>query len=164
VLRRTLSRRPIPPFRGETTNSYLYRLAVANHVHPDDLRAHLPGTRRPASITVENLAAAAGRSAHGLTYALPELGPTPRPTPIPPMPVRVRRTICWRCAARRDAFTFAVTWKPAEVTLCPNHRIWLGLPGRSHRGRQYDVRDLPTSFMPNDATTDWPDDKKRCNR
>ncbi|GGN99086.1 hypothetical protein GCM10010112_92570 [Actinoplanes lobatus] len=29
------------------------------------------------------------------------------------------------------------------MTLCPNHRIWLGLPGRSHRGRQYDVHDLP---------------------
>jgi hypothetical protein len=25
----------------------------------------------------------------------------------------------------------------------PDRRIWLGLPGRNHRGRQYDVRDLP---------------------
>jgi hypothetical protein len=135
--------RPIPPFRGETTHSYLYRLAVANHIHPDDLRAHLTGTRRPASITVENLAAATGRSARGLSYALLELRPDNVPDADPPMPVHVRRTICWRCAVRRDAFVFAVTWTPAEVTLCPNHRIWLGLPGRSHRGRQYDVGDLP---------------------
>lgn len=135
--------RPIPPFRGETTKSYLYRLAVANHVHPDDLRAYLTGTRSPASITVESLAAATGRSARILSYALPELRPDTAPDADPPMPVHVRRTICWRCAVRRDAFVFAVTWKPAEVTLCPNHRIWLGLPGRSHRGRQYDVHDLP---------------------
>lgn len=33
---------PVPPFTGETTKSYLYRLAVANQLHPDDLRAHLP--------------------------------------------------------------------------------------------------------------------------
>jgi hypothetical protein len=57
--------------------------------------------------------------------------------------VYVRRTICWRCAARRSAFTFAVTWKPAEVTLCPSHPIWLGPPVRAHRGGQYDVHDLP---------------------
>jgi hypothetical protein len=131
--------RPIPPFRGETTNSYLYRLAVTNRVHPDDLRAHLTGTRQRAPITVEGLAAKTGRSAHSLIHALPEL----RPDTDPLLSVHVRRTICWRCAARRGAFIFAVTWQPAEVTLCPTHQIWLGPPVRAHRGAQYDVRDLP---------------------
>jgi hypothetical protein len=28
----------------------------------------------------------------------------------PPLPAHVRRTVCRRCAARRSAFTFAVTW------------------------------------------------------
>lgn len=134
---------PVPPFHGETTNSYLYRLAVANHIHPDDLRAHLAGIRQRAPITVEHLAAVTGRSRRSLSHALPELRPDAAPGPDPPVPVHVRRTICWRCAARRGAFIFAVTWQPAEVTLCPRHLIWLGPPVRAHRGGQYDVRDLP---------------------
>lgn len=136
--------RPIPPFSGETTRSYLYRLAVANQLHPDDLRAHLTGTRHRAPITLEGLAAATGRSPRSLSYALPELRPDIAPGTDPPVPVYVRRTVCWRCAARRSAFVFAVTWQPAEVTLCPNHLVWLGPPVRAHRGGgQYDVRDLP---------------------
>jgi hypothetical protein len=134
---------PIPPFLGETTNSYLYRLALANQLHPDDLRAHLAGTRHHAPITLDSLAAVTGRSPHGLGHALPELRPNTTPLDDPPLPVHVRRTICWRCAARRGAFRFATTWQPAELTLCPNHLIWLGLPVRTHHGDQYDVRDLP---------------------
>lgn len=134
---------PIPPFLGETTKSYLYRLAVANHLHPDDLRVHLAGTRQSLPITLDSLAAATGRSPNSLAYALPELQPGAFPGADPPLPVHVRRTVCWRCAARRNAFPFAVTWQPAEVTLCPEHRIWLGSPVRAHRGGQYDVGDLP---------------------
>jgi hypothetical protein len=136
---------PIPPFLGETTNSYLYRLAVANRLHPDDLGAHLTGTRHRAPITVAGLAAATGRSPHSLGHALPELRPDTAPGADPPLSVHVRRTICWRCAARRGAFVFAVTWRPVEVTLCPSHLIWLGPPVRAYRGGQYDVRvrDLP---------------------
>ncbi|MDT5116651.1 MAG: TniQ [Mycobacterium sp.] len=148
---------PIPPFRGETTNSYLYRLAVANHVHPDDLRAHLTGTRGSASITVENLAAATGRSAHDLSYALPELRPDTTPDADPPIPVHVRRTICWRCAVRRDAFIFAVTWTPAEVTLCRTTASGSGSPGATTAAGNTTSTTCPTSSTPNDATTDWPD-------
>lgn len=133
----------IPPFLGETTNSYLHRLAVANHLHPDDLRAHLAGTRHHALITLDSLAAATARSPRSLSHALPELRPGAPPGAAPPLPVHVRRTICWRCAARRSAFRFATTWQPAEVTLCPNHPIWLGPPVRAHRGGQHDVGDLP---------------------
>jgi hypothetical protein len=61
----------------------------------------------------------------------------------PPVPVHVRHTVCYRCAARRSAFIFAVIWQPAEVTICPSHLIWLGPLVRAHRGAQYDVRDMP---------------------
>jgi hypothetical protein len=135
--------RPVPPFLGETTKSYVYRLAVANHLHPDDLRAHLTGTRQHTPITLHGLAAATGRSPHILSHALPELCLGTLPDANPPLPAHVRRTVCWRCAIRRGAFIFAVVWQPAEVTLCPHHRIWLGPPVRGRHSGQYDVRDVP---------------------
>ncbi len=133
----------IPPFPGETTTSYLYRLAVANQIHPADLQAHLTGTRQPAPVTLDGLAAATGRSPRCLSYALPELRPGIKPGTDPVLPAHVRRTICWRCSARRGAFRFAITWQPAEVSICLSHRVWLGPPVRAHHGGQYDVGDLP---------------------
>lgn len=135
--------RPIPPFPGETTNSYLHRLAVANQLQSGDLRAHLTGTRHHAPITLDGLAAATGRSPHSLSHALPELRPGTTPGADPVLPAHIRRTTCWRCAARRGAFRFATTWRPAEVNICPSHLIWLGPPVRAYRSDQYDVRDLP---------------------
>ncbi|MDW5323827.1 hypothetical protein [Plantactinospora sp. KLBMP9567] len=84
-----------------------------------------------------------GRSPHILIHALPELRPGIDRNTGPPLPVHVRRTICWRCAGLRSAFIFAITWKPAEITLCPRHLIWLGPPVRTHHGLQYDVHHLP---------------------
>jgi len=104
---------------------------------------HLTGIRQYAPITVEALSAATGRPSRSLIYALPELRTGTTPGADPPVPVHVRRTVCYRCAARRSAFIFAVTWQPAEVTICPNHGIWLGPLVRAHRGGQYDVRDVP---------------------
>ena len=135
--------RPIPPFEGETTASYLYRLAVANQLQPGDLQAHLAGTRHQALVTLDGLAAATGRSPRCLSYALPELRPGTPPGADPVLPGHVRRTICRRCAARRGAFQFATVWQPAEVSICPFHRIWLGPAVRTHHGGQYDVGDLP---------------------
>jgi hypothetical protein len=135
--------RPVPPFLGETITSYLYRLAVASQLQPADLHAHLTGTRQHGPVTLDNLAAATGRSHRSLGYALPELRPGAMPRADPVLPGHVRRTVCWRCAARRDAFPFATVWQPAEASICPSRLIWLGsgAPAR-HRG-QYDVGDLP---------------------
>ncbi len=135
--------RPIPPFPGETTASYLHRLAMANQLQPGDLRAHLTGTRQPSPVTLDGLAAATGRSPHCLSYALPELRPgtTPGADPVPP--AHVRRTICWRCAARRGDSRFATVWQPAEVNICSSHLIWLGSAVRAHRSGQHYVGDLP---------------------
>jgi hypothetical protein len=134
---------PIPPFPGETTPSYLHRLAIANQLQPADLRAHLTGTRHPAPITLDGLATATGRSPHCLHHALPELRPDTTPGADPVLPAHIRGTICWRCAARRGTFRFATTWRPIEVNICPTHLIWLGPPVRAHRGGQYDIGDLP---------------------
>lgn len=134
---------PVPPFTGETTQSYLYRLAVANQLHPDDLRAHLTGTRQHAPIAVDSLAAATGRAPQALLHALPEMRQPTQPGVDPKIPGHARRTVCRHCAARRDAFPFAVTWLPTEVNVCPHHMIWLGRSVRGHSAAQYYIGGLP---------------------
>jgi hypothetical protein len=131
--------RPVPPFPGETTLSYLHRLAAANQIRTSDLCAHLAGTPRPGPVSLDALAAATGRSPGSLARALPEL----RPAFDPAAAAYVRRTVCWRCAARRGAFRLAVTWLPAEVNLCPSHPVWLGPVISTYRGPQHDVGNAP---------------------
>jgi hypothetical protein len=135
--------RPVPPFPGETTASYIYRLAVANKIHPADLQAHLAGRREHGPVTLDALAATTGRLQRSLAYALPELRPGTLLRAGPVLPGHVRRTVCWRCAARRDAFPYAIVWQPAEACICPAHRIWLGSAAYPRHRGQYDVGDLP---------------------
>lgn len=135
--------RPIPPFPGETTASYLHRLAAANQLQPGALRAYLTGARQSSPVTLDGLAAVTGRSPRGLSYALPELRPGTTPGADPVLPAYVRRMICWRCAARRGAFRFATVWQPAEVSICPSHLIWLGSGVHAQRSGQHYVGDLP---------------------
>jgi len=131
--------RPVPPFPGETTGSYLYRLARANELHPPDLRAHLAGRREHGPVSLGALAAATGRPRHALSWALPEL----RPGAGSELSGYVRRTVCWRCAARRGSYPYADVWQPAETCLCLSHRIWLGSAAHPRLRRQYDVAGLP---------------------
>jgi TniQ len=134
----------VSPFHRETLASYLYRLATANQLHPDDLYAHLTGTRRTrVPITLHALAAATGRSPNSLSHALPELWPVTTPAAHPPASQLTRRTVCRHCAARRDAFQFASTWQPPEVNICPKHRIWIGPPVHGRSVAQLDVSDAP---------------------
>jgi hypothetical protein len=134
---------PVPPFPGETTASYLYRLAVANELHPDDLRIHLAGRRRPGPVALDALAAATGRSQRALAWALPEMRPGAAPRADPVLPGHVRRRVCWRCAARRGVFSYATVWQPAEACTCPAHRIWLGSAAHPRHRGQYDISALP---------------------
>jgi hypothetical protein len=131
--------RPVPPFPGETTASYIYRLARANELHPADLRAHLTGRRDREPVTLDALAAATGRPRHALALALPELWPGSARA----LSGYVRRTVCWRCAARRNTFPYASVWQPAEICLCLSHRIWLGSAAHPRLRFQYDIGGLP---------------------
>ena len=132
--------RPVPPFPGETTASYIYRLAVANELRPADLRAHLAGRREHGPATLDSLAAATGRPQHALAWALPELRPWADRVVLPG---HVRRTVCWHCAVRRDSFPYAAVWQPAEICICLSHRIWLGSAAHPRLRWQYDVGGLP---------------------
>jgi hypothetical protein len=75
--------RPLPmrlrPLSGEPAESYVRRLAKANHLRPSYLRRCLTtpeGSYGP--IQPDKLAAVAGRALHALLHALPDLVPRPR--------------------------------------------------------------------------------------
>jgi hypothetical protein len=76
-------RRPLPvgvrPVVGESAESYIRRLARANHLKPSYLRRHLAtpqGSYGP--IQPDQLAAVTGRSLPALLQALPDLAERPR--------------------------------------------------------------------------------------
>jgi hypothetical protein len=131
--------RPVPPFPGETTASYVFRLAVANELHPEDLRTHLAGRREHGPVNLDALAAAAGRPRYDLAWALPEL----RSGAGRALSGYVRRTVCWRCAALRGSFPYAAVWQPAEICVCLPHRVWLGSAAHPRLRWQYDIGRLP---------------------
>lgn len=69
----------IRPLPAETAESYIRRLARANHLKPSYLRRHLAKPQAGyGPIDPERLAAAAGRSLPALRHALPDLARQPR--------------------------------------------------------------------------------------
>lgn len=95
---------PLPiivrPNRDETLNSYVRRLAHANHLRPSQLRQYLcapPGYQ--GSVRAARLAALTNRTIEALTRHFPTLQIEPRtriptnPRPRPQEPVPPRRTI-----------------------------------------------------------------------
>src|ERR1700758_985843 len=71
---------PLParprPRQGETADSYLRRLAAANHLRFSYLRRYLATPRGSyGPIDAGGLAVLAGRKPHAILHAFPELGP-----------------------------------------------------------------------------------------
>ncbi len=95
---------------GESVDSFIRRLATANHLRPSYLRTYLnhpPGTI--GSLQLTRLAQVTGRTTHALTHVFPGLDPAPRaakqvtrtqPRIDEPAPVDVATTI--RIHAGRD--------------------------------------------------------------
>lgn len=135
--------RSIPPFPGETTSSYLARLAAANKLTLTTLRILLTGTPGKQPIDAHDLAAASGRSVQSLRHALPELAPgftAPSGRPV----LISRRRPCRRCTTRRGITVPVICWLPTEITVCRPHHIWLGAPTRpSDNDEQHDLTELP---------------------
>jgi hypothetical protein len=71
--------RPLPirprPVSGETTFSYIRRLAVANHMRPLHLRRYLKAPGPGGSFRLDWLAVLAGRPAISLQHALADQEP-----------------------------------------------------------------------------------------
>ncbi len=68
----------VRPRRGETVESYIRRLARANHLRPSYLRRYLAGRPGLSAVRPERLVGLSGRTADTLTRALADFDATPR--------------------------------------------------------------------------------------
>jgi hypothetical protein len=132
--------RPLPrtvkPFPGETTASYLARLAHANRLDAEALRFYIHGERRRTPpLSASRLAVVTGFPASTLRYAIPDLGigpgsldknhhngagfPQHKTDDGPP---------CRQCVLARGITMPVRCWKRPEDVVCLRHRRWTG-PG-----------------------------------
>jgi TniQ len=119
--------RPVTPLRLETVDSFITRLAHANHLAPRDLRAYLAGRQgcypRPDWL------------AHVSGYPLPVLQHRLRGLESADRNVSRQRAhsrpMCRLCSARRGATEPVHCWLPNHVTVCHRHRRWIGPPART---------------------------------
>ena len=113
--------RPVPPFPGETTASYVYRLARANRLDDDALRAYATGDpRKSVPIPVRRLAILSGQNEHALRHALPDLESGGRRDRN-----RLVRYACRWCTAARIIGWASIYLQPQDV-VCLRHRRWIG--------------------------------------
>jgi hypothetical protein len=113
--------RPVRPVPDETVESYLGRLAAANHVSTRDLAAHL-GTRPSTVVPVAVLATVGRQPAAVLARALPQL----RDPAGPDLTERQVRLLCRCCAAARGITTPVLVWSRPQDKICLRHRLWTG--------------------------------------
>ena len=142
--------RVLAPLRHETYDSYLSRLAAANHVTFDTLDevAH-PGDDDPAA--ADQLAALTGHPAQALLHALPELRYHPaRASALPgsagPTPknyINDIRPPCRHCAATAQADPqIARIWVTHDTNICIKHHLWIG-DGNDHPRHQPGLAATP---------------------
>ncbi|PJM97891.1 hypothetical protein CG740_38535 [Streptomyces sp. CB01201] len=147
---RTLARRPertpvlplrVVPVAGETLNSYLARVAQANHLTVTEVLAVLPtwfSTKTnnlddraqhhmlapAATQALHELARLTSTTATGLAHALPAFG-------TDESPVRAT-TACHRCTARLGIRQPVPVHLPIHHKVCTRHGIWLSDLGEPH--------------------------------
>jgi hypothetical protein len=133
--------RPVTPITGESLNSYLPRLARANHLtlaevlavlptwfstkvnNPDQLSQHhmlVPATNDALSA----LAHLARTTPQHLARALPAFGATHTRGPLR------ATTACQRCTARRAIREPIPVHLPVHLKVCTRHGIWLSDTGQ----------------------------------
>jgi hypothetical protein len=122
----------IPPVKNETLDSYIARLASANHLAVEDLDESLavanytgssryqPVNRRKF-IDLARLSFLTGYGGDRLLEALPEVGRTLAPR----QPVRYA---CPRCVSRHFGMKLKV-YMPEHKHVCVKHNIWFGSLG-----------------------------------
>ena len=140
---------PLPirvrPAAGETTESYIRRLAQANHLRPSLLQVYVRNPDVPTgAIRLRRLAAVSGSTRTALAFALTGLTPAtgphrlPPPSPAESQPTRKARLfgIIRDDAARgmsirqiAAAATFTAAWSAKHSPSPPGRRPASGEPG-----------------------------------
>lgn len=142
----------VRPFHNETVESFITRLARANHLRVDELRNHL-GVRvlkkTPVTALLEPLSAVSGYPASALRLAMPEFitakytdEPGLLERPLTSRPRSLTRPACRRCAHAAGITTAVECWVTHDQNVCLRHRLWIGTGCQSPQD-QADLRRLP---------------------
>ena len=141
--------RPLPrqvkPFPGETSSSYVARLAHANRLDTTALRCYITGNRRSSPpLSAERLSIVAGIPAQVLRHAIPNLDPAPgRAARQPLIPRRGDDgPACRMCVLARGITQPVRCWKRAEQVICLRHRRWIA-PNPNSEDDQPALREHP---------------------
>ncbi|WP_282704014.1 TniQ family protein [Streptomyces sp. CC219B] len=152
-------RQPLPRtvslFHDETVDSFLRRLAAANHLPADQLLPLLEIRRTkktPINTLLEPLAAAAGVTRTALELALPEFLDTDAPDkpgtigrPRATLRRAIQRPACRRCT-QAAGITLPVTcWTTHDRNVCLRHRLWIG-DGITNPDEQVDISRIPDTL------------------
>ncbi|TMR10111.1 hypothetical protein ETD85_60800 [Nonomuraea zeae] len=135
-----LPRRPAP-ILDETLDSYLNRLATANHLEPSSLRELLSGSRlKSVPVPPHRLARLTGYPQRSLRYAILELC-TPDELGSMKLDGRPRpgeahqcRSFCGSCLLKHDVSPnngSPVRWHHFEDVICWRHRRWIAFSGET---------------------------------
>jgi TniQ len=142
--------RPVPrtvaPFPGETTTSYLRRLAVANCCDEKALRVYISGKAGEIfPFPADRLAAAAGRDVGALRLAIPDLSAGRKRSRGFPNTYSHRQDdglACRLCAAAKGITEPVRCWKQPENVICLRHQRWIGI-GFGAESEQPDLAGHP---------------------
>ncbi|MFF1742809.1 TniQ family protein [Streptomyces mirabilis] len=142
----------VRPFHNETVQSFLTRLAEANHLRVDELRDYL-GIRilktTPVTVLLEPLSVVSGYPVSTLRLAMPEFiaaeytdEPGLVERPLTARPQSLARPACRRCVRAAGITTSVNCWVTHEHNVCLRHRLWIGT-GCQRSQDQADLRRLP---------------------
>ncbi|MEU9290227.1 TniQ family protein [Streptomyces sp. NPDC048275] len=149
--------RTVPLFHNETLDSFLHRLAAANHLPADQLLPLLEIRRTkktPANTLLEPLAAAAGVHQRALGLALPEfldadVDATDKPgaigRPRSALHTAIQRPACRRCTHAAGITMTVTCWTTHDRNVCLRHRLWIG-NGIANADEQVDISRLPDTI------------------
>ena len=124
---RALPRR-VKPFPGETSSSYVARLAHANRLDATALRCYITADRRSSPpMSAERLSIVAGIPAQVLRNAIPNLDPAPGRAAHRPLIPRHGDDgpACRMCVLARGITQPVRCWKQPEQVICLRHRRWI---------------------------------------
>lgn len=147
--------RTVPLFHNETLDSFLHRLAAANHLPAVQLLSLLEIRRTkktPVNTLLEPLAAAAGVRQHALELALPEFLDADTPDkpgtigrPRAALRTASQRPACRRCTHAAGITTPVTCWTTHDHNICLRHRLWIG-DHIANADEQVDISRLPDAL------------------